>query len=540
MNATNSREINNRKNTQTWYLVTNHQNLLYMLAAGLVMEPSDFGGKYYTDSLSTMPGWISLFRNKIPAQALEQAISERKHLRPCVVSFNLSDVSGSVKSLSKTGRISNKKLKTKNSQNVAFLIPAPLPVSMFSRICFSSIADQQAFEIAAGDVSNVDLSPYQIEVDEILFSDVTDAVWPPLQTRKPQPRSTKVSSHQQDELPLVSEDTPQGLEAKRTHPPISAQALGGLLAMLYHSANRSELGVGVFQLATGLKCDADRIAISEPILAELPNWLDGSGVSEQADTPARLYWGVVDALGADRGANNQSQPVEVVLEYLDNQLALLAEQNVRSRLERLIADMRSCLGLGSETITKIFERNKGSLSRPLLLFCLREHCADLLEFSHPLLSDAEYSLASILFGVRDGWLQLPSELRPPILSTYVVFRMAIVTHQKQGDDLFFEKNNTVPKPLRTFFSTSASSWSDNQRDAALDIVRTKGWRDCIETIVTSADGTPLDSPRLENGKYFFSGEVKLTTKIEREVFFRHLGEWPPIDTQLESRVREIE
>ena len=62
------------KMPQEWYLVTNHLNLLYMLSAGLVMEPSGFGEKYYTDSLEDAPGEVPLFSNVIPRKVLEQVV----------------------------------------------------------------------------------------------------------------------------------------------------------------------------------------------------------------------------------------------------------------------------------------------------------------------------------------------------------------------------------------------------------------------------------------------------------------------------------
>ena len=58
-------------------LVTNHLNLLYMLAAGMVMPPSGFGDKYYQDTLACCPGWIPLFIGKpLPADALKLSTSE--------------------------------------------------------------------------------------------------------------------------------------------------------------------------------------------------------------------------------------------------------------------------------------------------------------------------------------------------------------------------------------------------------------------------------------------------------------------------------
>ena len=88
-----------------WHLVTNHLNLLHMLQAGLVTEPAGFRGKHYVDSLAAMPGWIPLFCDKIPAAALKQALSERDYLRPCILSFDLSGVSGPIHILSQQGHI---------------------------------------------------------------------------------------------------------------------------------------------------------------------------------------------------------------------------------------------------------------------------------------------------------------------------------------------------------------------------------------------------------------------------------------------------
>lgn len=75
MNTANLKKKSTSKNLQPWHLVTNHQNLLFMLAAGLVMEPSGFRGKHYVDSLGAVPGWVPLFRDAIPTRTFEEAIS---------------------------------------------------------------------------------------------------------------------------------------------------------------------------------------------------------------------------------------------------------------------------------------------------------------------------------------------------------------------------------------------------------------------------------------------------------------------------------
>jgi hypothetical protein len=531
MNTTNSKKSSL---SQTWYLVTNHLNLLYMLAAGLVMGPSGFRGKHYVDSLGAIPGWIPLFRNVIPAKTLDHAVSERKHLRPCVISLDLSGVSAPVQVLSREGEVRDANFPNLRlgKEGIGILVRAPLPLTLFSHIYFHSDGDRQIFETAAKDVSNVDLKPYRLKVEESLFRNEIDVAWPPNLPRRY--TRQKKSDRRQRSILEMEKDSPQVSDPPRDHPRISEQALGGLLAMLYHCANRSELGVKVFQLVRTEAQAKDAVSIQDPVLTELPNWLEGGEVSAHSNTPTRLFWGVANALAQEE--NSLAQPVDMVLAYLDAQLAQLTDETYKSRLERLIADMRGILGLNGGTITDLFERNKGSLSRPLILFCLREHCKDLLEFSHPLLSDAEYLLSGILFGIRDGWIRLPCEMRNQALSAYIMSRMTDVAHKKQGD-VFSSPKMPSPQPLRALFPAGGESWHPIHTTVAIEIAKASKWQDCIATIIASADGSPLDEPKQENGKFIFSGETTSTIKIRHEVFLKYLGEWPPIDMELEAKAK---
>ncbi len=508
-----------RKTARIWRLVTNHQNMLYMLAAGMVMSPAGFRGKHYSDPLSIYPGWIPLFRDKvkIPADVLNQATSERKHLLPCIASFDLADLSGPVRMLSRDGRMRDVTSPSarKRKDDIAILVRAPLPPTLLLSVNFCSPEDRQAFERAANDVSNVDLSSHQIEIAESLFSTDTEVAWPAKQPQK------------------------QLFEDGSDNFPAFGQALGGVLAMLYHAANRCDLGLAAFRLATGVACDKDNDLVkSDPILAELINWMDGGEISGQTDPRARLFWGVIQSLVTAQTHEHLQAAVDVALAYLENQLDLLRETEFQPRLERLIADMRGLLGLGGGTITELLERHKGSLSRPLLLFCLREHCTDLLEFSHPLLNDAEYLLAGILFGVRDNWLQLPKELRDPDMSAYVAYRMADTEHRKQGSNLALD-TPPRPKPLRELFTSPSGEWSSTQKDVALELASRCNWNDCIQTNITLAEGDLPESFERKGLQVVLPARVTtVTEEVDKAKFLHHLGHWPPIVPQIESEVRK--
>ncbi len=257
----------------------------------------------------------------------------------------------------------------------------------------------------------------------------------------------------------------------------------------------------------------------------------------QADTRARLFWGVIQSLLDAQTQQPPQTPIDVALTYLENQLDQLRETEFRPRLQRLISDMRDCLGLGGGTISELFERHKGSLSRPLLLFCLREHCTDLLEYSHPLLSDAEYILAAILFGVRDGWVQFPRELRGLDLSAYVSFRMSDVEHRKRGESVTIDPP-VRPKPLRELFTAASGGWSDMRRDVAAELARECDWNDCFQTRITLAGSDLPESFECKGLQVVLPGRVKsVSEELDTSKFLQCLGQWPPIDAELETRVR---
>ncbi len=509
-----------RRPRRKWHMVTNHQNMLYMLAAGMVMGPVGFRGKHYSDSLSVYPGWIPLFRDKmkIPATVLQQAVSERKHLRPCVASFDLSDLSSPVRMLSCDGRLRDvtSPAVRKHKDDIAILVHAPLPLNLLLNIQFRTIDDRQAFERAAADVSNVDLRSHRIEVVESMFATDADVIWP-------------VEPSRQEQL-FPSEDD---------NFPATGLALGGALTMLYHTANYSDLGLAVFRLITETACYRDVDLVQrDPILAEIRNWIHRREISRQADTRAQLFWGVIQSLMTEQTKKHPQAPISVVLAYLEDQLAGLSEVETRPHLERLMEDMRAVGSFGGGTITALLERHNEPLSRSLLLFCLREHCTELLEFSHSLLKDTEYLLAGILFGVRDSWLRLPTELRSAVLCDYVTYRMTDVEHRNLGDAFTLDAP-PCPKPLREFFTLSDGEWSNWQKDVALELAHDCEWEDCIQTRITLAKGDYPHHFERSGQQILLPGRIENTVEIIQENrFLKRLAQWPPISCCIESKVRK--
>ncbi|MDR2636880.1 MAG: hypothetical protein LBB55_00920, partial [Zoogloeaceae bacterium] len=280
-----------------WYLVSNHLNLSYMLAAGLVMGPRGFGEKYYADSLSRCPGWIPLFRNRVPRLALEDAVRENPVvLKACVAALDLHDLEGPVRLIARGGAIREGVFPSDlQEDDVALLVRAPLPASRIAKLSFSSLEDRKAIEDMAFSVSNLELA-LPLEVNKALFATSLEGL-----------------EGLEDSLALAP-------SADEDRPPALGQVTGGMLAMLYRLANRSETGVAAFRAACGQIAARDAEALArDPILAELANWFQSEKRSPAANLQARLFWGVVDAIIAARRDGSPLRPIEQTLAFLENQ-----------------------------------------------------------------------------------------------------------------------------------------------------------------------------------------------------------------------------
>jgi len=503
--------------SQTWLLVTNHLNMLYMLAAGMVTGPAGFSGKHYRDPSNDIPGWIPLFRGVSPDQAVKQAVSEQKHLRPCIAKIDLAQLSGATQLVCRDGGVSSETLPLSIGPSAAgLLVPAPLPMTLVTGLIFRSADDRKAFEATAHNYANVDLTGLNIQVAEQFFSSELTLAWP-----LPEESRTTIP-------PVVDQ------------PPANGIATGGILAMLYHLANRSDLCCAAFRVACGAgnRDDIERVQ-KESTLAELEPWIRSGKPGPEASVPAKLFWGVVQALVDARQSESTSEPVDVVVDFLEGEVARLQRTSLQSRLERLISDMRSTFGLGGGTISQLFERHKGTLTRPLLLFCLRERCVDLLEFSHPALEDEDLVLAGILFGARDGWIGLPVDLRAPErLSLFVTYRMFEAECSPRNTRLSLSSMPPRPIPLRELLVRSDTFRSSVRNLSLVDVVRRFGWDDCLVSRICFSPGQYRLNVSSDGIEIVVRGNMSSpAVEIEKAALLKRAAHWPPLPQGQESELR---
>jgi len=493
-----------------WLLVSNHLNLLYILAAGLVMPPMGFGKKYYQDTLAAYPGWIPVFANEVPKAAIAYSISERSHLIPCIATMNLASLQGMVMAIDSDGRAKEVSFPDGlDGSEQVLLIPAPLPVNWVTSIAFQSSDNKTTCEADARDFGNVPLLDFKREVSASAFSKATGWHWPP-----------------------------SGIDIPSKGIVLDAPfAAGGIMALLLHMGNIGEIGMNACRLAFDAKTEVAQ-SIPDPLISSLGMWMQTGQAIGTGDISSRLFWGAVMKVAACRLSDAPFTPLDVVLDYLGSAGEGMDER-MKLALVKLVNDLRTIASFTDSTITEIFERHPKSFSRVLTLFFLREKCADLLSFKHPLLTESDIVAAAILFAARDGWLGLPLQLRNfPSSQAAILHRMAAMSHRMGNSGLNLGSPPSRPLPLRELFLLGPKGWSTAQKDAALALTRECKWG-CIQTRVSLGKG---DYRLVVDGSgmhIIVAGEAKaVETEVDREKFFGALASAPISDKQ-DRKVRDL-
>ena len=499
-------------------LVTNHLNLMYMLAAGLLMPPAGFGGKYYRDTLGCFPGWIPLFIGKAPGEAIESCTSEAGHLKPVIVELDLSGSSGNVVAIGEDGPKERHFPDQLEGTERLLLVPAPLPTARIESIVFRSAEEKRACEADAKDFANVPLKEFRLRTRRTLFTRAPDTPWPPV------------------------EGPPE-----RAAPLQGPLAAGGVMAMLLRFANLGEQALRACRAAFDPDDDAPRPADDHPILAGLGTWIrDGTAslpapadpetdrIGLRKASQARLFWEAVARLVEWRDTGGAGGAEEVLIDHLDAAAGGL-DPRLQAGVRKLHDTLASLTGLDGASAGELFERHDTPLAHAMTLFLLRRDCADLFDYDTGRLAEPDWLAAAILFGVRDGWMNLPLRLRAGrALSDAVSHRMARMSHRIAGTGFDLGAAPPRVRPLRELFG-DGSTWRSREKSAAVALARARKW-DCVRTRISLGPGeytltikggaTCIDLP----------GEPRISPEIDLDRFFESLA-GARLDPEAETKVR---
>ena len=501
-------------------LVTNHLNLMYMLAAGLLMPPVGFGGKYYRDTLGCFPGWIPLFIGKAPGEAIESCTSEAGHLKPVIVELDLSGLSGNVAAIGEDGPRERHFPDQIDGTERLLLVPAPLPIARIESIVFRSAEEKRACEADAKDFANVPLKEFKLRTQRSLFTKAPDLPWPP-----------------------PGEGPPE-----RAAPLQGPLAAGGVMAMLLRFANLGEQAVRACRVAFDPDDgDAPRPADDHPILAGLGAWIrDGTAplpapadpetdrIGLQKASQARLFWQAVERLVEWRDTGRAGSAEDLLIDHLAAAADDL-DPRLQAGVRKLHDTLVSLTGLDGASAGELFERHDTPLAHAMTLFLLRRDCADLFDYDTGRLAEPDWLAAAILFGVRDGWMNLPLRLRAGrALSDAVSHRMARMSHRIAGTGLDLGRAPARVRPLRELFG-DGSIWRSREKSAARELARAQKWG-CVHTRISLGPGEYTLTVKGGATYIDLPGEPRISPEIDLDRFFESLA-GARLDHEAEAKVR---
>ena len=508
------------KAPESGLLVTNHLNLMYMLAAGLVMPPAGFGDKYYRDTLECFPGWIPLFIDRVPREAIESATREAGHLKPIIVRIGLTGIAGRVIASGDHGaRELNFPDQLDGTERV-LLVPAPLPTSRIEAMIYPSVAERRTCEADARDFGNVPLADFKSRssTNKSLFAKAPDIPWPP--GEGPVERVVPL------ELPL---------------------AAGGVMAMLFLFGNRGDRAVRACRDVFEPGGDATWPSEDHPTLAGLGSWMregatplpppvdaESDRIALQRRFQSRLFWEAVACLLKWREEGGAGSAENVLLDHLEEASASL-DPRLQAGARKLHDTLESLTGLGDATASELFDRHDTALAHALTLFFLRRDCADLFDYRSDRLGETDWLAAAVLFGVRDGWLGLPHRLRAhPGLADAVSHRMARLSHRIAGTSFDLGDPPARVQPLRERFG-DGSAWRAAEKSAALELIRMEKW-DCVHTRINLGPGEYRLTVKGGSTLIELPGEPRITPEVDPVRFFEFLAD-ARLDPRTETKVR---
>lgn len=500
---------------ETGVLATNDRNLMFMLASGLLMPPSGFGGKHYNDTLSAFPGWLPFFVGPEgsvphpPSGAAAESTREARHLRPVLVEVDLRDLGGTVRAHGPDGWIERRIEKGAAPEESVLLFPAPLPVSRIRSVVVRSVEEQRAIEGDASDFGNVSFDGLDLKADQARFDSLSDHAWPPA-------------------------DGP----AERSVALWAAQAAGGAMAILNQLANTGELSLETARCAF----DSSSGPPDDALLRVLPDWIGrkrGTGAEMTPRTGQDLFWGAVDRVARYRETGGHNSAAGALAAFYRD-AAEAMEGELRTRARAVVSTLESLGGgLGGDTVSTMLVRHPTPTGRAAILFLLRGKSQELFELIRDYrehLKERDRLAAAILFGARDGWLKLPLGLRgSPEFANAVTHRMAALAHRLDGSGCDLGSAPPRVRPLREIFG-DPGNWGPVEEEAALRLAIELEWSDCYRFTVSFDAGSYR--LRIEGGSVCIdcADRPRVDTHLDRDRFFAHLAR-TRIDADVEAGVR---
>ncbi len=390
-----------------WLLPTNTENLKMIIAQGLISSPDGFinnhgDTKYYSDIMELVPNYIPLFKNEIPAKALDYVSKEEKSLTPVILDIDLKKLSNGIKVFQDNKLVDL--MGNEDSADVLFIL-APLPLSVISTLIFPSKPAEKEFKESLKLYSNVilndlKLSSTTVAVQKLFKSDDSSA-------EQSLFKSDDSSVDWINDSTIIDTMDVGKIDYKKVY------AYGGLLLNLFYYAKNGNLSNDNYKLFSGFIEEKKRQDI------DIYDYFKGFDINE-TDIKKKMDHGLIDI------AINSKDFKEDVIKFLEQENW---EGQAQKRTQELADKLKDFELNINKTVSEHFKEAKKPIEKILMMLFLREDSEALMEYTLELFSEEDYLNFAMMFGIRDKFIKAPKELKECTgLQCYVSLKMAEYAH----------------------------------------------------------------------------------------------------------------
>lgn len=459
-----------------WFIGTNTENLKMIIAQGLITSPDGFT-KYYQDALELFPGWVPVFKNRVPSEIIEKSISETEGLTPCIIELSLENIQGNIRAF-KADLIDGKVLfeseinEIDESKIEAVFIPAPIPTSRIKTVYFPNDESKTAFEQETQIYKNVPLIDLKFKVNSKYYMN-----------------NPVIGYFHELDLPNLSDNN-----YSRTY------AYGGMLATLFYFAKNGTLTNSTYHSI--LKQEKLPEHLDEAI-SLVYSYFQNKELPE-ASLLARIYYGLLNVIISSSGCV-EDNIVEFLTNFDDGQV---------KRAQEIVATLLNISSLNDKTVSDYLHDAGSPLEKFLIMLFMREEVVDLMEFHLDMLNESDYLLFAIIFGIRDQFVNLPKFLREfRSLQNTITTIMANYHHQFSDTNMSFDMMQSEPPTMVDMFEKATfKQWYAKSNKI-----------ECLKTTIKIPKGEYLLNVLGSGIEIVFDGTPKNTNiEVKDEIFYNFL------------------
>jgi|TARA_B110001469_G_C9638085_1_gene320292 hypothetical protein len=484
-----------------WFFSTNTQNLITFISQGLITESSGMV-KYYRDILEDYPGWIPLFRKKIPKYVLDKGQVENSNLSLCILELSISNIKGLVKALKNNSGLGNDYEvvdyelgtlhldKSFDADIELILIPGTIPLTCIKFIYFESKEEKILFESAEKIFSNLAISD---------FRKILKSQYPKIISTK---EDINYKSNIGDYL-IRTIDAESNYELKNRNHYTKTYAIGGALINSFYFTKNGDLSNSFFKSLTGEQDVGKNLSMD---LEQVFNYVKNIKKPSQP-LLEKMYTGIFDTISC------QTDVKDNIIGFLDSFIVDDTpdlQEKSKKRARQISNTLTEFEQTANRSASDFFKTTKSTVEKSLFMLFLRDSSDEFIEFNLECFTEEDYLLYSLMFGMRDGFMSAAKCVKESVgIQLYISEFMANNYHKSINSGISFGNlKDKHPLTLQDMFNNKKyKSWFSKQHNIDAVTYTFKIPKGRYEINITST-----------GVEFCFDQEPKCITVIDEDIF----------------------